>query len=58
MFNKKFRQKKTRNIRNREDNSEEEDEPILTPNRSVKDGKLEGQQTELDVVYILNRLWK
>lgn len=58
MFNKKFRQKKTRNIRNREDNSEEEDEPILTPNKSVEDGKLEGQQTELDVVYILNRLWK
>ena len=55
MFNKKFRQKNKRNIRKREDNSEEEDEPVLTPQRNIKDGSTESQQTELEVGFVFYR---
>ena len=51
MFNKKIRQKNKRNIRKREDNSEEEDEPILTPTRNLKDGNTESQKMEFEVAF-------
>lgn len=51
MFNKKIRQRNKRNIRKREDNSEEEDEPILTPTRNLKDGNTESQKMEFEVVF-------
>lgn len=51
MFNRKVRQKNKRNIRKRDDNSEEEDEPILTPTRNLKDGNTESQKTEFEVVF-------
>lgn len=55
MFNKKIRQKNKRNIRKREDNSEEEDEPILTPTRNLKDGNTESQKTEFEVAFAFCR---
>lgn len=55
MFNKKIRQKNKRNIRKREDNSEEEDEPILTPTRNLMDGDTESQKTEIEVVFAFCR---